>query len=53
MQFSKNYAVSTSNLSENLNPCTMHLNDIMKKNISLLIVYVKAVSWVLRDKKQQ
>lgn len=45
-----NYAVSTSNLSENLNPCTMHLYD-NEENISLLIVYVKAVSWVLRDKK--
>lgn len=35
-----NYAVSTS---ENLNPCTMHLYD-NEENISLLIVYVKAVS---------
>lgn len=37
------YAVSTSNLSENLNPCTTHLYD-NEENISLLIVYVKAVS---------
>lgn len=42
-----NYAVSTSNLSENLNLCTMHLYDY-EENISLLIIDVRAVSWEIK-----